>query len=118
MPSKSKAATHPHVAPVKIYCTPLRIMAAVPMPGLEPEDIVVEVAAAGQLIVQGQRRGELKGIKDELLNEWGVGRLLPQGRLARAGRWDARQCHLWEWYPRGGAADCATHEDRPHHTRR
>lgn len=73
MPSKSKAAAHPHVAPVKIYCTPLRIMAAVPMPGLEPEDIVVEVAAAGQLIVQGQRRGELKGIKDELLNEWSVG---------------------------------------------
>lgn len=73
MPSKSKAAAHPHVAPVKIYRTPLRIMVAVPMPGLEPEDIVVEVAAAGQLIVQGQRRGELKGLKDELLNEWGVG---------------------------------------------
>jgi HSP20 family protein len=73
MPSKSKGGAHPHVAPVKIYRTPLRIMAAVPMPGLEPEDIVVEVASAGHLIVQGQRRGELKGLKVELLNEWGVG---------------------------------------------
>lgn len=73
MPSTSKGGAHPHVAPVKIYRTPLRIMAAVPMPGLEPEDIVVEVASAGHLIVQGQRRGELKGLKVELLNEWGVG---------------------------------------------
>jgi HSP20 family protein len=83
MPAKSKLAshtssstskkTHSHDAPAKVYRTPLRIMAAVPMPGLEPEDITVEVAAAAHLILRGQRRGELKGIKDELLNEWGVG---------------------------------------------
>ncbi len=82
MPYKSKVASrsssatlppHPHSAPAKVYRTPLRIMAAVPMPGLEPEDITVEVAPAAQLILRGQRRGELKGIKDELLNEWGVG---------------------------------------------
>ncbi len=82
MPSRSKAATqamsarnesHPHSAPAKVYRTPLRIMAAVPMPGLEPEDIIVEVGPAAQLIVRGQRRGELKGLKVELLNEWGVG---------------------------------------------
>lgn len=82
MPSKSKVASHAssatseahlHNAPAKVYRTPLRIMAAVPMPGLEPEDITVEVARASQLILRGQRRGELRGIKDELLNEWGVG---------------------------------------------
>lgn len=83
MPAKSKIVsrassstgdkTHPHNVPAKVYRTPLRIMAAVPMPGLEPEDITVEVVSAAQLILRGQRRGELKGIKDELLNEWGVG---------------------------------------------
>lgn len=82
MPAKSKvsphaspatSARHPQSAPAKVYRTPLRIMAAVPMPGLEPGDITVEVAPAAQLILRGQRRGELKGIKDELLNEWGVG---------------------------------------------
>lgn len=71
--SSATSAQHPHSAPAKVYRTPLRIMAAVPMPGLEPEDITVEVASASQLILRGQRRGELKGIKDELLNEWGVG---------------------------------------------
>ena len=64
---------HGHNAPAKVYRTPLRIMAAVPMPGLEPADITVEVAPAGQLILRGQRRGELRGLKDTLLNEWGVG---------------------------------------------
>lgn len=82
MPSKSKAApkaqsarneSHPRIAPAKVYRTPLRIMAAVPMPGLEPADIIVEIGPTAQLIVRGQRRGELKGLKVELLNEWGVG---------------------------------------------
>ena len=59
--------------PAKIYRTPLRIMAAVPMPGLEPADISVEVTSAPALIVRGRRRGDLKGLKDELLNEWSAG---------------------------------------------
>ena len=59
--------------PVKIYRTPLRVMAAVPMPGLEPDDISVEVTQAAVLVIRGRRRGELKGLKDELLNEWSAG---------------------------------------------
>lgn len=59
--------------PAKVYRTPLRVMAAIPMPGLEPEDIVVEITAAGMLRVSGKQRGELKGLKDELLNEWSAG---------------------------------------------
>jgi HSP20 family protein len=66
MPSK-------HHVPAKIYRTPLRVMAAVPMPGLEPEDISVEVALPASLVIRGRRRGELKGLKDELLNEWSAG---------------------------------------------
>lgn len=59
--------------PVKIYRTPLRVMVAVPMPGLEPEDISVEVTSSPALVIRGRERGVLKGIKDELLNEWGAG---------------------------------------------
>lgn len=68
------ATTHPmQSVPVKIYRTPLRVMAAVPMPGLEPEDISVEVTASPSLVIRGRLRGELKGLKVELLNEWSAG---------------------------------------------
>jgi len=59
--------------PAKIYRTPLRVMVAAPMPGLEPADISVEVTSAPSLVIRGRQRGELKGLKDELLNEWNVG---------------------------------------------
>ena len=59
--------------PAKIYRTSQRIMAAVPMPGLEPTDISIEVTPAATLTIHGQRRGELRGLKDELLNEWSTG---------------------------------------------
>ena len=59
--------------PVKIYRSPLRVMVAVPMPGLEPTDISVEITPLPALVIQGRQRGELKGIKDELLNEWSAG---------------------------------------------
>jgi len=62
-----------HGVPAKIYRTPLRVMVAVPMPGLEPADITVEVTPAPALVIRGRQRGELKGLKDELLNEWSVG---------------------------------------------
>jgi HSP20 family protein len=62
-----------HSVPAKVYRTPLRVMAAVPMPGLEPADISVEVTASSALVIRGRQRGELKGIKDELLNEWHAG---------------------------------------------
>lgn len=62
-----------HSVPVKIYRTPLRVMAAVPMPGLAPTDISVEVMSSPALVIRGRQRGELKGIKDEVLNEWSVG---------------------------------------------
>lgn len=66
-------AHHMHSVPAKVYRTPLRVMAAVPMPGLEPADISVEVTALPALVIRGRQRGELKGIKDEILNEWDAG---------------------------------------------
>lgn len=61
--------------PVKVYRTAERLMVAAPMPGLEPEDIIVTVSAAGQLVLEGALRGALKGVTDKelLIDEWSVG---------------------------------------------
>jgi HSP20 family protein len=59
--------------PVKMYRTEQRIMVAAPMPGLEPEDMVVEVSADGTLLLHGEVRGRLKEIKELLLDEWSAG---------------------------------------------
>ena len=61
--------------PVKVYRTTDRLMVATPMPGLEPEDISVEVTNTCHIILQGQIRGLLKGDNDKelLTDEWSVG---------------------------------------------
>lgn len=59
--------------PVKVYRSADRLMVAAPMPGLQPEDILVEVTGSGHLIMQGQVRGLLKDVKELLLDEWTVG---------------------------------------------
>ncbi len=59
--------------PVKVYQTAERLMVAAPMPGLEPENIAVEVTADGFLFIQGDLRGRLKEIKELLLDEWSAG---------------------------------------------
>src|SRR5947209_10826396 len=59
--------------PVKIYRTSDRLMVAAPMPGMQPEDIYVEVTEDGHLILQGEVRGLLKDVKELLLDEWSVG---------------------------------------------
>jgi len=59
--------------PVKVYKTEDRLMVVAPMPGLEPENIVIEVTDLGHLILHGELRGMLKDVKDLLLDEWSVG---------------------------------------------
>jgi len=59
--------------PVKVYRTVDRLMVAAPMPGLEPEDIVVMVTEEFHLEIQGDMRGGLKDLKELLLDEWSVG---------------------------------------------
>src|SRR6266702_2986849 len=49
--------------PVKIYRTHDHLTVAAPMPGLEPEDILVEVTENGQLILHGDMRAALKDEK-------------------------------------------------------
>jgi len=59
--------------PVKVYRTQDRLTVAAPMPGLEPEDIAVEVTANSHLVLSGEVRGLLKDAKELLLDEWSVG---------------------------------------------
>ncbi len=59
--------------PVNVYRTHDHLTVAAPMPGLEPEDILVELTEQGQLIIHGDLRGTLKDAKEVLLNEWNVG---------------------------------------------
>src|SRR5436309_15920152 len=66
-------ATNPQSLPVKLYRMHDHLTVAAPMPGLEPEDILVEVTEQGQLIIHGDVRGTLKDAKEVLLNEWNVG---------------------------------------------
>ena len=46
--------------PVKLYRTQDRLVVAAPMPGLQPEDVTVEVTADGRLALHGGLRGMLK----------------------------------------------------------
>jgi HSP20 family protein len=59
--------------PVKVYRTEERLMVAAPMPGIEPENIGIEVTDEGHLILHGEVRGMLKDVKELLLDEWSVG---------------------------------------------
>lgn len=59
--------------PLKVYRAEQRVTIAAAMPGLEPENIVVEVTADGNLVLHGELRGRLKGIKELLLDEWSAG---------------------------------------------
>ena len=59
--------------PVKMYRGTNRLVVAAPMAGMEPENILVEVTADGQLSLHGTERAELKGEKDVLMDEWNPG---------------------------------------------
>lgn len=77
--------------PVNVYRTEDRLMVAVPMPGLQPEDIVVEVDANGHMLIRGELRGKLKDWKEVLVEEWQAGGYsrelnLPAAVDASAGR--------------------------------
>lgn len=59
--------------PIKMYRTPDRLMIAAPLPGLQPDDILVNITHDGRLIIQGEVRGLLKDVKELLIDEWSVG---------------------------------------------
>jgi HSP20 family protein len=70
--------------PLKVYRSSDRLMLAAPMPGLQPEDIVVQVTENGHLTVRGELRGLLKDIKELLVDEWSIGGYLREYDLPDA----------------------------------
>jgi HSP20 family protein len=69
MQEKQKSQT----VPVKVYRSADRITIAAPLPGLQPEDILVTVTEESHLVIHGEVRGMLKDIKELLTDEWSVG---------------------------------------------
>ena len=59
--------------PAKMYRTADRITVAAPMPGLEPQNISVEIGAGPSVTLHGEVRGLLKDDKDVLMDEWTPG---------------------------------------------
>jgi HSP20 family protein len=59
--------------PVNVYRTADTVTVAAPMPGLEAENIAVDVRADGHLVVRGRLRGALKDVKEVLVEEWSAG---------------------------------------------
>lgn len=59
--------------PAKVYRSEERVMVAAPMPGLEPNDITVQVEAGPSITLHGELRGTLKDEKDVFLDEWTPG---------------------------------------------
>src|SRR5262249_35415267 len=55
------------------YRTEDLVTVAAPMPGLEAENIAVDVTGDGRLVLRGQLRGALKDVKELLVDEWSVG---------------------------------------------
>ncbi len=66
------AETQMQEIPVKVYRSNERIAVAAPMPGLEPENIGVEVTE-GRLTLHGDLRGMLKGENEVIADEWNPG---------------------------------------------
>ncbi len=58
---------------VKMYHTADHLTIAALMPGLEADDILVQVTEEGQLILHGDVRATFKNIKEVILDEWSAG---------------------------------------------
>lgn len=59
--------------PVKIYESAERLTVAAPMPGMDAEDIAVEITPGNQLVLHGNGRGALKHENLVLADEWNPG---------------------------------------------
>jgi HSP20 family protein len=69
------AAFDPQHVPVKMFQSADgdRLTVAAPMPGLEPQDITVEVTQKGGLMLHAEPRGVLKDENAVLVDEWNPG---------------------------------------------
>ncbi|HEX2325615.1 MAG TPA: Hsp20/alpha crystallin family protein, partial [Chloroflexota bacterium] len=60
------------IVPVRVYQSGERLMAIMPLPGLEPPDISVTVRG-DEVVVRGEYRGPHQQDLDLLIAEWAIG---------------------------------------------
>jgi HSP20 family protein len=73
-------AQQQQTVPVRVYQGEGRIMAAAPLPGMEPADSSVTVSGDA-LTIRGARRGPLQDARDLIAAEWAVGPYRREVRL-------------------------------------
>jgi HSP20 family protein len=59
--------------PIKMYRTADRLTIAAPMPGIQPEDLLIRITEKNSLVLQGEIRGVFKDVKEVLADEWDAG---------------------------------------------
>src|SRR2546421_419754 len=62
----------PQTMPVQLHQAAKRLVLAAPMPGLEPQDIVVTIHDE-RVIIHGAYRGSRQGQPEILVSEWTIG---------------------------------------------
>jgi HSP20 family protein len=68
-----QAPSEPRPVPIKLYRTHDRVTVAAAMPGLEPEDITVEVLPDNRLVLRGRQRGRHAAGTELVVDEWHPG---------------------------------------------
>ena len=63
----------PQEVPVKLYKSDRRVTLAAAMPGLEPQDISIDMNQDGQLTLRAEERGRFKGENEIIMDEWNPG---------------------------------------------
>lgn len=66
------APAQEQVVPVRLYQAGERLMAVMPLPGLEPQDIALTLRGT-KLVVHGEYRGPHQADRDLLIAEWAIG---------------------------------------------
>lgn len=69
MMQQDQSANAGQSVPVNMYRTADRVVIAAPMPGLQPQDVWVEVTSGGSLVLQGAHHGQLR---EEYFDVWAV----------------------------------------------
>jgi HSP20 family protein len=59
--------------PVNVFENNRELMVVAPMPGVEPEDITIDVTDAGTLVLRAAQHGEGQERIDYLVREWSYG---------------------------------------------
>lgn len=65
--------TDPTAIPINLFENERELMVVAPMPGVAPEDIVIDVTADGRLTLRARQHGPGQERIDYLLREWSYG---------------------------------------------